>query len=173
MVISMAVLLIPIALIVWFFQTVPEENVERLDVEPVIEQADKDLPYPVLRPVNLPDEWVPVRVNWAEDGGRWIDGEPATGNSWQLGYLSPDQIYVGLQQRDRAVPSFLTNVTREGRGSGEIFTVDGREWERWTSSDGRTHSLVWQDDDLAAVVTADDEVELLLAFVGALSDGTD
>lgn len=171
MVISMAVLIIPILAIVWFFQTAPEEAAEELDITPVLQQAENESPYPVLRPANLPEDWVPVRVAWAADGQRWINGEPAVGNSWQLGYLAPNDIYVGIQQRDRNAAAFITSITREGLAQDESFTVDGREWEHFISADSRTQSLVWRDGDVVAAVTADDEVELLLAFVGALSEG--
>lgn len=172
MVLSMAVLLIPIIAIVWFFQTVPDENIEAVDISPALQRAEQQSPYAVLRPVNLPEQWVPVRVAWAADGERWIDGEPAAGNSWQLGYLSPDEIYVGLQQRDQAAAAFLNQVTREGRPQGDSFTVAGRIWEHWTSMDGRTQSLVWQDDQLVTAVSGDTELEELLAFVSTLSDGS-
>lgn len=170
MVLSMLVLMIPIALIVWFFQTVPEEEVEPVSVGPHLERAQAESPYPVLHPVNPPDDWVPVRVAWAADGQRWIDGEPALGNSWQLGYLLPDGVYVGLQQRDRATDAFVHRVTREGTRSDGVLQVGQREWEFWASSDRRTNSLVWRDGEMVAVVTADADLEVLQAFASILDD---
>ena len=170
MVISMLVLLVPIGLIYWFFTSNPDAKPEAVDVAPVLTVAQEQSPYPVLRPVNLPDGWVATRVAWAEDGENWIDGEPAVGNSWQVGYISPDGTYIGLQQRDRAASAFIDDLTRDGVASGTTDETAGRTWERWTSSDGRTNSLVWRDGDVAAVVAGDTGFEQLLAFAGSLTD---
>ncbi|MCC2593557.1 DUF4245 domain-containing protein [Tessaracoccus sp. OS52] len=171
MAISMLVLLVPIALIAWFFTMDPEPEVEAVDVAAVLATAEEESPYPVLRAVNLPEDWIPTRVAWAADGERWINGEPAVGNSWQLGYLAPNEIYVGLQQRDRSPLQFLEQVTREGRPEEGEVELAGREWERWVSLDGRTRSLVWRDGDLAAAVTGDTDFAQLEAFAGSLSEG--
>lgn len=170
MVWSMLVLLVPIALIVWFFQTAPEEQVEPVDVGPHLARAQAESPYPVLHPVDAPEDWVPVRVAWAADGERWIDGEPAVGNAWQVGYMMPDGIYVGLQQRDRATDAFVNRITRQGKRSDGVLQVGQREWEFWVSEDRRTNSLVWRDGEMVALVTADAELEVLQAFAGTLQD---
>lgn len=166
----MLVLLVPIALIAWFFTQDPEPSVESVDVAPVLERAEDESPYPVLRVVNLPADWVPVRAAWAADGERWIDDEPAVGNSWQLGYMAPNEIYIAVQQRDRAVEGFIRTITRDGYRDGEPFEAEGRSWEPWTSQDDRTRSLIWRDDDMVAAVTGDAEFEQLEAFASSLSD---
>lgn len=170
MVISLLVLIVPIALIYWFFTMDPEPEVERLDYGPVLSVAEEESPYPVLRPVNLPEDWVPVRVAWATDGEPWINNEPAEGNSWQLGFMAPNQIYVAVQQRDRAPVQFIGRVTRDGAASGESVTLAGRDWERWVSEDGRSRSLVWRDGELSAVVTGDTDFEQLEAFTATLAE---
>lgn len=169
MVISMAVLLVPLALIAWLFTSDPEPEVEIVDVAPVLAMAEDESPYPVLRAVNLPGDWVPTRVAWAADGNQWFTGEPAVGNSWQLGYLAPNGIYVGLQQRDRAVESFVSDITQEGRRQSEVTDLAGRTWEHWVSDDDRTRSLVWRDGDMVAVVSGNTDFDQLDAFAGTLS----
>lgn len=171
MLISLLVLLVPVLLIVWFFQSAPEPEVDEVDVTPVLQQAEEESPYPVLRPQGLPEGWLPIRVRWAADGERWIDGQPAVGNSWQLGYLSPGDIYVGLQQRDRSAGAFLDQVTRDGKPDGEPVELAGRTWEPWVSEDGRTTSLVWQEGQQVAAVTGDTGVEELSVFAEALTEG--
>lgn len=171
MTISMLVLLVPIVLIAWFFTNNVEPEVEAVAVEPHLERALEESPYPVLHAVNLPEDWVPARVAWAADGDRWITDEPAVGNSWQLGYMAPNGIYIALQQRDRSVESFLKEVTRGGYTDGVEQEISGRTWEEWTSSDDRTRSLVWRADDMVAVVTGDTDFEQLIAFTGTLTEG--
>lgn len=169
MVISMAVILVPLALITWLFTNDPDPQVEAVDVAPVLARAEAESPYPVLRSVNLPEDWTPVRVAWAADGNTWITEEPAIGNSWQLGYLAPNGIYVAVQQRDRAVETFVSRITQQGRRQSETTDVAGRTWEHWISSDDLTRSLVWRDGDMVAVVAGNAEFEQLDAFAGTLA----
>ncbi|MFV0428945.1 MAG: DUF4245 domain-containing protein [Arachnia sp.] len=170
MVISLAVLFVPVVLVTWFFTHDPAPEVEAVDVAPVLAEAEAQSPYPVLHPEAL--EWTPVRVAWAADGQRWITDEPAVGNSWQVGYLAPEGTYVGLQQRDRAPDEFLAAITRDGAPGGETTDAAGLTWQHWVSADGRTTSLVWRDGDLTAAITADADFDLLAAFAGTLTSST-
>ena len=170
MIISMAVLLVPLALITWLFTSNPQAEVESVDVAPVLARAEKESPYPILRATNLPAEWVPTRVAWAADGDMWITEDPAVGNSWQLGYLAPNKIYVAVQQRDRAVETFISDVTQQGRRQPEVTQLGDRTWEHWVSGDDRTRSLVWRDGDMVAVVSGNSDFDQLNAFAGSLSN---
>ena len=167
MMLSMLVLLVPILAIVWFFQSTPDEQVEAVDYQPVLEKASQASSYPILAPENYPEQWIPVRVAWAEEGQRWIDGEIALGDYWQLGFLTEDEVYLGLQQRDAGVNAFVRAVSRDGVRSGEV-QVGERTWEHWISQDERTHSLIWRDGDMVATVTGDTDVERLAVFAGTL-----
>ncbi|WP_158600577.1 DUF4245 domain-containing protein [Tessaracoccus antarcticus] len=169
MVLSMLVLLVPLALITWLFTSDPAPEVESVDVASVLAKAEEQSPYPVLRATNLPADWVPVRVAWAADGDAWITNEPAVGNSWQLGYLAPNQIYVAVQQRDRGTATFVSDVTQDGRRKPETSEIAGRSWEHWISDGDRTRSLVWRDGDMVAVVSGDTTFEQLDAFAGTLT----
>ncbi len=169
MVISMAVIIVPLALITWLFTNDPDPQVEPVDVAPVLARAEAESPYPVLRAVSLPAQWVPTRVAWAADGNMWITEQPAVGNSWQLGYIAPNGIYVAVQQRDRAVEAFISTVTQQGRRQSESTEVAGRTWEHWVSNDDRTRSLVWRDGDMVAVVSGNADFEELDAFAGSLA----
>jgi len=168
MVISMAVIVIPLLLITWVFTNDPQPTVEPVDVAPVLAQAEENSPYPILRPTDLPEDWVPTRVAWAEDGNQWITNVPAIGNSWQLGYLAPNGIYVAVQQRDRGVSAFVADVTQDGRRQSEVSEISGRTWEHWSSRDEISRSLVWRDGEMVAVVTGDTDYAQLDAFAGSL-----
>lgn len=169
MVISMAVLLVPIALLLWFFTMEPEAKVEAIDVAPQLARAEAESPYPVLRATNLPDGWTPVRAAWAKDGSKWIDEQPAVGNAWLVGYMGPDGFYYGVEQRDRAAGAVIERLTRQGRETGETVQAAGLEWKSYESKDGRTKSLVAQKDGMVAVIAADAELEAVKAFATTLS----
>lgn len=170
MLISLAVLIIPVVALVWFFSIDGDSRPQPVDVGPAHARAMAEADYPVLRAGDLGEGWNPVRVAWAKAGDPWITSEPALGDSWQVGYLSPDDVYFGVVQRDTGAASFIEEFTREGDPVGEPVTLAEREWERYESEDGRTRSLVHLDGDVASVVSADADFTALEAFASTLTD---
>lgn len=168
MLISMGVILVPVLLIVLFFTQSPDQEPETVDVAGTLARARAESPYPLLEAQGLGDDWTPVRVAFAADGQPWITSEPAVGDSWQVGYLSPDGIYFGVQQRNDGEAQFVSTVTRGATPVGGEVQAAGRTWERYESSDGRTRSLVSETDDVTSVVTADTDFMELEAFAGTL-----
>lgn len=169
MVISMAVIVIPVLLLV-FFSSPGEEEPQRVDVAAQLKRATVESPYPLLVAEGLGEGWTPVRAAWATEGQPWITGEPAEANSWQVGYLSPDEIYFGLQQRDGAETAFVRAATREGHAVGGEVVAAGRSWERYESKDGRTSSLVSAGEADTAVIAADADFVALEAFAATLTE---
>ena len=170
MVISMAVIFIPVLLLVWFFSSPGEEGPQRVDVAAQLKRATVESPYPLLVAEGLGEGWTPVRAAWAKEGQPWITSEPAEANSWQVGYLSPDQIYFGLQQRDGSGSAFVRAATRDGHAVGGEVDAAGRSWERYESKDGRTSSLVSKGETDTAVIAADSDFVALEAFAATLTE---
>lgn len=170
MVIAMAVVLVPIALVSWFFTRLPEPTANVVDPAPLIARARSEAPFPVLAPTNLPDGWVATRARWTPEGLPLLNREPAVGNTWQLGYLTPQQMFLGVDQRDRLPDLFVSEVTRGGRPAG-TSTVAGTPWQRLTSADGRTNALVQRGERAVTIVTGDVEFGALEAFAGTLASG--
>lgn len=170
MVIAMAVVLVPIALISWFFTRLPEPAPAVVDPTSLIARARAEASYPVLAPENLPDGWVATRARWTPEGEPLLNREPAAGNTWQLGYLTPERMYVALDQRDRLADQFVADVTRAGRPVGES-SIGGATWQRYTSADRRTNSLVQQGDPAVTIVSGDLPFGALEAFAGTLTSG--
>lgn len=170
MVIAMLVVLIPIALITWFFTKLPEPQPNVVDPTVLIAEARREAPYPVLAPANLPEGWVATRARWTPEGQPLLNQDAAVGNTWQLGYLTPQRMYIGLDQRDRLPDKFIDEVTRGGRQVG-TSSLAGVEWLRFTSTDGRTNGLVQRGDAAVTVITGDLPFEALEAFAGTLTSG--
>ena len=168
MVISMAVIVIPVLLIMWIFTTPADEGAERVDVAATLAVAQEQSPYPVLVADGLEEDWIPTRVAWALSGQPWITSEPAVGDSWQVGYLSPDNVYYGVQQRDESRAEFIGTTTREGSVVGDPVEIAGLTWERYESKDERTRSLVSTDGDVTSIVSADTDFVSLEAFAAML-----
>lgn len=168
MLISMAVLVLPVLLVVWLFSQEGDVRPEPVDVVPVVERAQAESPYPVLYAEDLGEGWQPVRAAWAASGDPFVTSEPAVGNSWQIGYLSPREVYFEVLQRDSQGELLIADATREGSMLGEGVDLAGLSWERYESSDGRTRSLVSTDGDVTSVVSADTDFSELEAFTATL-----
>lgn len=160
MIISLAVILVPCALIYAFFSQVPDApQVPAADWRPVVAQARGEARYPVLAPTNLPDGWKPVRARWADQ-------------RLELGWLSPDVVYHEVKQAPgERNASFVRDVTRGGRTDG-TSTVAGRTWTRTVTGDERTRCLVSTTGGAGAsttVVCADAPYQAVEAFAGTLA----
>ena len=170
MIVAMGVLMVPIALIVAFFTRTPEPVVQHLDYAPVARLAAGEATFPVLVPAHLPQGWTATRARWTPEGKPDFNGEPAAGNTWQLGMLSPERSYVAVDQRDASQELFIQQVTRGGVAQGSS-TIEGAVWQRYLSEDGRTRSLV-QRGVAATIVSGDLEYEALEAFASTLTAAT-
>ncbi|WP_232549637.1 DUF4245 domain-containing protein [Propioniciclava soli] len=166
MVVALLVLLVPVVLISLVFTRNPEPPIPVVAYEPVAERAAEASAFTIWAPTNLPEGWRCTQASWLPAGtaGR---AEAVVGDTWSLAFLTPDDRYIGLDQRAAAPELFVEERTREGAPDGESV-VSGRAWTRYLSDDGRTRSLVRADDSVV-VVSADLPYEALEAFAGTLA----
>jgi hypothetical protein len=168
MVISLGVILVPVVLISWFFtRTPPDAPVRTVDWQQVLTSSRQVAPFPLLGPVGLPTTWVATKAEWATTGQPAVNREPAPGNTWQLGMLTPDKVYVSLTQRDAAGPALVAQVSRNGRADGSS-SIGGASWTRWVSSDDRTRTISRIDGAVTIVVSGDLSYDGLDAFASTL-----
>ena len=131
MVRSLAVILIPLVIITVLFTDLPEDK-------PVTEvdwhrcsPASPRRAVPGLAPA-------PARGLARDPGGvgrdrrAFRDGQPSVRNQWALGFLNPDNVFVGLDQGDLQPEDLVEEQTREGTADGQS-TVNGQAWERLLS----------------------------------------
>lgn len=170
MLIACAALLVPVVLIYLWFSRVPEPEVRAVDWQPVVAQARAESPYPVAVPTNLPEGWVAVRARWTPLGEPGLNQQPATGNTFQLGFMTPERVYVGLDQRDNDPNGLIADASRATRADGET-TLAGVDWQRYVSDDGRSRAIVRSDEQSTLVISGDLPYEGLEAFAGTLSFG--
>lgn len=169
MLVAMLVLFVPVVLVTQLFTRNPEPPITPIDWQPVAQRAAAEASYEVLAPTNLPEGWVATRARFTPGGQSTTGGgDPAPGDTFQLGFLSPEQRYFALDQRDVAPEAFVTAVTRTGRPDGE-GAAGGRTWARYVSEDGRTRSLVARDGEAATIVSGDLPYEALEAFASTLA----
>ena len=168
MLVAVAALLIPVVLIYLWFSRIPEPEARPVDWQPVVAQARAEAPYPVAAPRDLPDTWTAVRARWTRQGEPGLNQKPAIGNTLQLGFLTPDRIYIGLDQRDVDPQGLIREASRDGAADGESV-LNGEPWQRFVSDDDRTRALVRSGGGSTVVVSGDLPYEGLAAFATTLS----
>lgn len=168
MVIALGVLLVPIVLIMVFFTRIPAAEPTPVDPEPALAVAQAASPYSVARLASTPSGWTCVRARWTAKGDPGLDRTPVVGNTWQLGYLTDQGRYLGLDQRDEAPESLIRGASRGGVADG-TSTVAGRTWKRLVTTDGRTRALVLVTDSSTLVLGGDVDYSVLEDFAARLS----
>lgn len=166
---TLAVILVPLAIIAVLFTDLPDDKpVDEVDWRPVLTVARRDAPFPVLAPSTLPEGWRATQAEWVEEGRPYRDGQPSVRNLWALGFLNPDNIFVGLDQGDRRPDDLVDEQSRSGNADGQS-TVNGQTWERVVSPDGRTRSLVRREPSVTSIVSGDLAYEALEAYAATLA----
>jgi hypothetical protein len=166
---SLALIVIPLVVIAIIFTNVPDDHpVKEVDWKPVLATAQKQAPFEVLAPTNLPEGWRATRVNWVPQGRPYLNGEASPRNLWQIGFLSPDDVYIDLNQGDARPQELVDQQSREGSPDGNSV-IAGQTWQRLVSPDGRTRSLVLHGSSTTVVVSADLPYEALEAYASTLS----
>ena len=166
---SLALIVIPLVVIAIIFTNVPDDHpVKEVDWKPVLATAQKQAPFDVLAPTNLPEGWRATRVNWVPQGRPYLNGEASPRNLWQIGFLSPDDVYIDLNQGDARPQEMVDQQSREGTPDGNSV-IAGQTWQRLMSPDGRTRSLVLHGPSATVVVSADLPYEALEAYAATLS----
>ena len=168
---SLAVILIPLVVITIIFTNTPKDHpVKEVDWQPVLATARQEAPFQVLAPANLPTGWRATRVTWVRQGEPYLNGEASPRNLWQIGFLTPANVFIDLNQGDVRPQEVVDQQSRAGTTDGSSV-VAGQTWQRLISPDGRTRSLVLRGPDVTTIVTADLPYEALEAYVSTLSSG--
>jgi len=166
---SLAVILIPLVVITIIFTSTPKDHpVKEVEWQPVLATARKEAPFQVLAPANLPAGWRATRVTWVPQGEPYLNGETSPRNLWQIGFLTPQNVFIDLNQGDMRPQEMVDQQSRAGTADGSSV-VAGQTWQRLISPDGRTRSLVLRGPDVTTIVTADLPYEALEAYVSTLS----
>lgn len=166
---SLALIVIPLAVIAIIFTNVPDDApVEEVDWKPVLATARQQAPYEVLAPTNLPEGWRATRVNWVPLGRPYLNGEASPRNLWQIGFLTPQEVYIDLTQGDMRAQEMVDQQSREGTPDGNSV-VAGETWQRLVSPDGHTRSLVLHGPAATTIVSANLPYEGLEAYASTLS----
>lgn len=173
MFLSLAVILVPVLLLTWLFtNNLPDYPVQAVDPAPMLTQARAQSPYPIYVPKNLPygdGGWTVTQASWVAKGQATRTGEGASfTDEWLWGALDPSRIYYAVNESDGDPNKLIQRVSRDGQRDG-VSVVNGQEWQRWVSPDGRTRVLARQDKTYTITVTADATYAGVEALTSTLS----
>jgi len=170
MLLSLAVLLIPILLIVWFFQQTPDEPpLEQVNWKSTVATARQEADFPVLAPTELPANWRATSATWATKGTAQ-GGRTLAGDEFALGLLTAQNQHLSLKQSDAPATPWLADVMRDGYEVGMV-DIAAIRWTTWESGDGRTHYLSSTVDGSSVVIGGDVDQQVLVDYAGMLSQG--
>jgi hypothetical protein len=144
-----------------FHRSTPDP-VKVVDPTSVIQGARAAESWPVLAPVGLPSTWrcTSARIDTALDGQDIV----------HLGYLTPDDTYVGLEQSATKAISFVSDSTVSGRETG-TRDVAGTTWTTYQNDDGTHRSLVRSASGATYVVVGTATWDVLDRFASTLQPG--
>ncbi len=123
-----------------------------------LETARAEASFDVLTPATVPEDWRATSVDWDVAG-------PV--ETWQLGFLTDDDEFVGLEQGNAQASDVVEGATPADR-PGSPVTIEGDSWQTLSSGEGET-ALVLVDGDITVVVTGTAPEADLTAFAASLS----
>ena len=140
---------------------------ESIDYASVASQAQAGTDEPLLSPV-LP-------AGWSANDARYQTTEQVP--TWYIGFLTPREQYIGLDQGIGANPTWQASLLDDARETGSV-TIEGVEWtvfdQRDASDPGNfAYSLATTHGDSTVLLhgtAVDDEFALLAASIAAQWD---
>jgi Protein of unknown function (DUF4245) len=156
MILSMAVIAVPIAVVFLVEPSTPGNPVQAVNAADYHTTARTIEPFHVLAPVGLPASWRATSASYNPPGN-------SAGN-WQVGYLAPGGAFAEFEQTTASVGGFLSD---EGSNATQFAAqeVDGQVWTEYTGTTppalrvllertvGTTTEIVAGDASVADLIT--------------------
>lgn len=159
MVLSLVVLLVPIALMMAFYNVVLGGD-RPIAVDPAPAMAAAEREFPVARPAGLGEDWHVTSANFRRETG---------GSTLRIGYVGPAEKPILLIQSDIAA---ATLVPAEVGGQGErtgAYRTDRRTWMRYTGRPGETALIVTEQDRTIVILGDSGDTANLEKLASSLS----
>lgn len=158
MILSLAVLLLPIGLIFALWQFIgSDRQVSVVDPMPTYQEA-ADAGLDIAAPKGLSDDWKPVSSTVDRS-----DGDVTL----RVGYHTPAAAGMQLLVSDGDVAEVVEATLRESPRATGVVETSGREWTEYVTVDNN-HALVCEEDDQLLIVYGDAETAELTEFASAL-----
>ncbi|MDT0547034.1 MULTISPECIES: DUF4245 domain-containing protein [Streptomyces] len=127
--------------------------------------ARRAAPYPVAAPEpgSLPKGWRATSVTYGPVKLAQAEGDTV----WHLGFLTPDEEYVAVEQSDTKAGPFIADVTQRATKTDRTQRIDGREWVRYEGD--KYNALVHAEPGATTVVTGTATFGQLTEMAAALN----
>ncbi|HET7326408.1 MAG TPA: DUF4245 domain-containing protein [Nocardioidaceae bacterium] len=137
-----------------------ETPVHTVEYASQLASAEELADYEVLAPHDLPEGWraTSVDVEQRKDEGKDLV-------AWHLGFLTPDDHYVGLEQTNGDLDPAVAGQIEPGGGT--TIEMDGRSWQV-SRSDSGDNALISREQGVTTVVNGSPGIEVLRQFAASL-----
>lgn len=140
-------------------QDEPEEPpVDTVDYSSELRGAEEMADYEVLAPEGLSAQWRATSADVERSRGAV---------AWHLGFLNPDDRYVGLEQTSGELPLNVATLV-EGREAADTVSAAGLEWQVFPGREGADNALLHVNGDVTTVVHGSPPVDELVVFADSL-----
>lgn len=162
MLISLAIVVVVVLVIFALNNKPANENPKAVDYGMSLEVAqtagviDAQVPRPV------PEGWVATSANYD-----LISSHPTKIAQWTVGFVTPNNEFVGVRQGNGESEKFIQQMTVNGEAKGQQ-DVNGQKWTRYTSPETDNESLVLIGPKQTTVVTGTVGWEELGRVAGSL-----
>lgn len=159
MALSLAVLLIPIALILLFYRFVLSGDAPvAVDTAPTIQEAQSAKLFPISVPA-LGDDWHASSATWQRT---------AAGATLRIGYVDPDRDPILLIESNVDSQTLARTELTASAAPIDRFATGGRTWQLYTGRPGE-QALVLFDPNRTILIVGKTNVENLQSMATALS----
>lgn len=160
MALSLAVLLIPIALLLVFYRVVLGGDAPvTVDPGPVLEEARAAAVFPVAVPGDLGKDWHVSTATFRRE---------TTGATLRLGYAGPDEGPIQLVESNVAPEKLLPAELGSTAKQTGTFRSAGRAWRLYTARPGE-QALVLTEPSRTIIVVGETDAKNLESLASALS----
>ncbi|WP_305785089.1 DUF4245 domain-containing protein [Symbioplanes lichenis] len=159
MALSLAVLLVPIALGIFFYQFFLDGNKPvTYDARPTLESARAAALFPVSEPQGLSDDWHVQSATFKRE---------STGATLRLGYSDPDASPVLLVESSVPTATLIPAELGENPQATATVRVGARAWQQYDGRPGET-ALVLLEKGRTILVIGSAKSDELEKFAAAL-----
>ncbi|WP_034265417.1 DUF4245 domain-containing protein [Actinospica robiniae] len=165
MVLTMALIVVPILLVIWLMPANAPKNVvtpvSNADYQAMLTAARSELPFTAMSPTGLPASWELTSDTYEPAGDAAAD--------WHLGYQTEAGKYAEFEQTTESIAQFLDDQHSDATRHGTV-TAAGQQWQSYagTTPGGLKTLLFRQDGKSLEVVAGSASLAELETLAGSL-----
>jgi len=151
MALSLAVLLVPIALALLFYRFVLSGDAPvTVDVSPTIQEAQSAQLFPIAVP-RLGDDWHASSATWQRT---------SAGATLRIGYVDPDKDPILLVESSITAQTLIRTELTETAAPAGTFQAGERAWQRYTGRPGEAALVLFEKGRTIIIVGKTDQSNL-------------